>query len=117
MTPTDDAARLRAALVENDVLRNLDTLNLRPEAVRDLVDRLVKAGAEPGITGVKMPSGGSAVDYAADVILPEAVHLRRLPADAIPSPKATPIKSKTPGRPTAQEKLASANGDNTEPTL
>ena len=114
MNPTDDAARLRAALVENDILRNLDALNLRPEAVRDLVDRLIKAGAQPGITGVKMPSGGPALDYAADVILPEAAHLLRpgpaTPAAATPAPKATPIKSKTPGRPTASEKLFSVNG-------
>ncbi len=117
MTPTNDAARLRAALVENDVLRNLDALNLRPEAVRDLVDRLINAGAEPGITGVNMPTGGSALDYATDVILPEAVHLRRSAADALPDPKATPIKSKMPGRPTAQEKLIHCNGGDAEPTL
>ncbi len=113
----DYAKVWQTALVEIEVLHNLARLNVRPEAVRDLVDRLVKAGAQPGITGITMPSGGSALDYATDVILPEAEHLKRPFDEAVSARKVAPVKAKSGGRPTATEKLAAANGDDTEASL
>lgn len=117
MTPQEDAERLCLAEIELDVFRNASGLNVRREAIRDLVDRLHHAGARPTVVGVKMPSGGSALDFARDVIAFDAPHLFGGAADATSGPKPTPIKSKAAGRPTASEKLAAANGDDTEASL